>query len=162
VSIDPTQTARDTRHPPGAAAGPSGSPTDDPISIDHGDEPSLSDLISHLIDDLSRLMRQEVELAKTELRRDLTQAGNGSGMLVAGAVAAFIALLLALFAAAWGLAAIMPAGFAFLIVAVVVGALAAGAIAAGRKRLKQVDLTPRATIESVQRDQHVIAERSPR
>lgn len=124
-------------------------------------EESLSDLLSRLVQDLTLLLRQEVELAKIELRRELTTAGRASAMLVAGAVLAFVAVLLLAWAAAWGLAALMPTGLAFLIVAIVVGAGAAGAMIAGRKKFQKVDITPHEAVDSMQRDKQVLAERRP-
>jgi hypothetical protein len=135
------------------------------ISVDRehpGEEASLSDLLSRLVDDITLLFRQEVELAKTELRRDLTSAGKASGMLAAGAFLAFIATLLLAWAAAWGLATVVPTGVAFLIVALVVGAAAAAAIVTGRKRLQSIDVTPHETIGSIKRDKQVLSERTPR
>ena len=48
---------------------------------------SLGELFSELTSDLGHLFRQEVQLAKTEAREEVKQAGKGVGML-AGAVLA--------------------------------------------------------------------------
>ena len=42
---------------------------------------SLGDLLSEVTTDLSTLMRQELELAKAELKQSATRAGRGAGML---------------------------------------------------------------------------------
>lgn len=126
------------------------------------DDASLADLLSRLIADVSLLLRQELELAKTELRRDLTAAGKASGMLAAGGLLAFVAVLLLAWAAAWGLATVLPIWAGFLIVALVVGGGAAAAIATGRRRLRSVDLTPHHSIASMKRDKEVLSERTPR
>lgn len=123
---------------------------------------SLSDLLSRLVDDITLLFRQELELAKSELRRDLARAGKASGLLGAGAILALLGLWLSAWAAAWGLAAVIPTGWAFFVVAVVVLAAAAGVIMAGRKRLQSVDMAPQATIESIQKDKETLSERTPR
>ncbi len=150
----------------GAPPPPDGDTIPAPHGRAQGDRPRsdapLSDLLTRLIDDISTLFRQEVELAKTELKREFTGVAKASGMLVAGAVLGFVALLLLAWAAAWGLAAVVPTGLAFLIVAVVVAAIAAAVVAAGRKRIKEVDLTPHSTLDSLKRDQQTISERTPR
>jgi hypothetical protein len=130
-------------------------PYDDPYQ--EAEQRSLGDLLSDLTDGASMLFRQELELAKLELKRDATRAGKAGGMLAAGAVLGLFTLMLLLFAASWGLAAVMPTGFAFLIVGVIVGAVAAGLAMAGRKRLRQVDLAPRTTIETLREDKEWIS-----
>ena len=106
----------------------------DPVA--QGGEKSLGELISATTQDLSELLRAEVELAKLELKEEATTAAKAGGMIGAAGVLGHLALLLALFAAAWGLAAVMPTGFAFLIVAVVVGVVAAVVFSVGRNRMK--------------------------
>ncbi|WP_232837279.1 phage holin family protein [Lentzea terrae] len=44
---------------------------------------SLGDLVSELTGDLSKLMRQELELAKAEIRQEAAKAGKATGMLAA-------------------------------------------------------------------------------
>jgi uncharacterized membrane protein YqjE len=103
-------------------------------------ERSLADLLSQTTQDLSGLLRSEVELAKVELKQEASTAAKAGGMLGAAGVLAHLAVLLALFAAAWGLDAIMPTGLAFLIVAVVVAVAAFVLYRLGRARLE--DATP--------------------
>jgi|GEM_PF-4032612 len=124
-------------------------------------EASISDLLLRLLEDLSLLFRQEVALAKTELRRELTVATRASGLLIAGAVAALVALLLFAWAAAWGLAVVLPTGVAFLVVGLAAAAVAGALLQTGRKRLREVDLTPQTTLQSLQRDKQAITERRP-
>jgi hypothetical protein len=45
------------------------------------DSASLGDLLGDVTRDLSTLMRQEIELAKAELKQSGTRAGQGGGML---------------------------------------------------------------------------------
>jgi uncharacterized membrane protein YqjE len=162
--------ATDPRAPSGATAGNAGTTTGRPtgeapyvdVTDSAGPRPdaSLSDLISRLGDDITTLFRQEVELAKVELKREATAAGKAAGMLAAGAVLGFVALMLIAWAAAWGLAEVIPAGWAFLIVGLVFAAVAAGIAMAGKKKMQQVDPTPHATIETLQQDKQVLTDRS--
>ena len=83
-------------------------------------QPTLGALFADASRDLSRLVHSEVELAKTELRRDLKHGAAGGAMFGAAGFAAVVALILLSIAAAYGLvAAGLHPGWAFLIVAVV-------------------------------------------
>jgi hypothetical protein len=113
---------------------------------------SLGDLFGRLSGDLSDLIRSEMELARVEVREEAAKAGRAAGLLGAGGVAAYLALTLVAMAAAWGLAELVDAGWAFLIVGVVVAAVAAVLIAAGRNRLRQVRPVPEETVETLKED----------
>ena len=119
---------------------------------DASSERSLSELLSQVTTDLGNLVRKEIELAKVETKEQVGQAGKAGGMLGAGAVGGLLALIFLSGALAWGLAEIMPTGFAFLIVGVLWAVVAAVAIMAGRKRLKQVRPVPEQTIETLKED----------
>ena len=145
---------------------PDAPPANPPLAADRQtpdvyDDASLSELFSRLTNDVSVLFRQEVQLAKTELRSEAKTAGKAGGMLAAAGVCAWVMLLLLAWAAAWGLAEVMPAGFAFLIVGVVFGIVAAALGAAGKKRLQSIE-PPEATIETLQKDKQVVSERMKR
>lgn len=114
-------------------------------------EESLGELFGRLSTDLSTLFRKEVELAKVEVKAEVTKAGKGAGMLGAGALAGYLALVMASFAAAWGLAVVMPRGFAFLAVACLYGLAALVMLATGRKKVSEVH-APQQTIETVEED----------
>ncbi|MDE8588109.1 phage holin family protein, partial [Arthrobacter sp. NQ4] len=50
------------------------------------DNASLGDLLGDVTRDLSTLMRQEVELAKAELKQSTSRAGKGAGMLAGAGI----------------------------------------------------------------------------
>lgn len=78
---------------------------------------SLGELLGDLSRNVSTLMRQEVELAKAELKESVTSAGKGAGMYAgAGLAAHFVVLFLSL-AAMFGLALWIGYGWAAVIVA---------------------------------------------
>jgi hypothetical protein len=112
----------------------------------------LSELLSDMTQQITTLFRQEVELAKVEVRQEVSEAGKAAGILVGGGVAAFVALLILAMAASWGLAAVMPAGWAFLIVALVIAVIAGVLVVVGRNRLREVSPKPEQTIETVKED----------
>ncbi len=113
---------------------------------------SLGDLLGQLTKDFSNLVSTQVELAKLEIKEEVARAGKGAGMLGGGAVAGYLSVLLLSFAAAWGLAAVMPTGFAFLIVGAVWLAVAGVLFLNGRKELKSVNPVPQQTKAELQED----------
>jgi uncharacterized membrane protein YqjE len=115
-------------------------------------ETSIGELIGNISSDLSELFRQEVELAKVELRQEATKAGKAAGMLGVAGFAGYLAVVLLSFAAVFGLANVMDGGWAALIVAVVWAIVGAVLYAAGRKRLKTVDPMPRRTVDTLKED----------
>lgn len=129
---------------------------------DHATDRPIGEIVSELSREASTLFRQEVELAKVELKREATKAGKAGGLLAGGAVLGYVALLLLTFAAAWGLAEVMPAGLAFLIVAIVVGAIAGVLAMVGKKRFDDVDPTPETTIQTLKEDKEWLKETTNR
>jgi uncharacterized membrane protein YqjE len=113
---------------------------------------SLGELFSRLTKDFSQLVSTQVELAKVELKEEVAHAGKGAGMLAGGAFAGYLAVLLVSFAAAWGLAAVMPTGWAFLLVGVVWAVVAAVLAKTGREQFRAVHPVPPQTKQSLKED----------
>ncbi len=110
---------------------------------------SLGDLLSEVSADMSTLMRQEVELAKAELRQSATRAGKGAGMLIGASEAARFAFLF-LSVALWaGLSYLIDTGWAAVIVAVIWAIIAAILAVVGKKEVSAIRGLPRTT-ETVQ------------
>jgi hypothetical protein len=126
-------------------------PYPDSTRPDPGDT-SIGELIGNISNDLSQLFRQEVELAKVEVRREATKAGKAAGMLGGAGFAGYLAVVLLSFALVFGLANVMDAGWAALIVGAIWGAVGAVLYATGRKRLKTVDPVPRRTVDTLKED----------
>jgi hypothetical protein len=126
-----------------------------PYRNEHDDrvaETSIGEIIGNISDDLSQLFRQEVELAKAEIRQEATKAGKAAGMLGGAGFAGYLAVVLLSFAVVFGLSNVMDPGWAALIVAIVWGALGAVLFVNGRKKLKTVDPVPRRTAETLKED----------
>ena len=115
-------------------------------------EKSLGDLFGDLTDNLSQLVRDEIGLAKAEMKDEVSKLGKGGGLVGAGAFSGYMTVLLLSFAAAWGLAVVIPTGFAFLIVGVVWAVAAAVLGLRGREELKNVSPVPQQTVETLQED----------
>ncbi|MDQ3062990.1 MAG: phage holin family protein [Acidobacteriota bacterium] len=116
------------------------------------EERSLGDLFSELATETSTLVRQEVALAQTELTQKATSVGKNVGFLVVGGAVGYAALLAILAAAIIGLAYFVPAWAAALIVGVVVGIVAFLLISSALKALKETNLTPNQTVETLKED----------
>ncbi len=121
------------------------------------DEQPLGELFSELTQSLQVLLRKEVQLARLEATEQMTRAARAGAMLGVAAVTALLGVLLVFFAAAWGLAEVLPAGVAFLIVGLVCLAVTAVLLTLGRKRLAQVR-PPQRTVETVKKDVQVAHE----
>jgi hypothetical protein len=130
-------------------------PADRATAADRADDPaetSVGELIGNISNDLSQLFRQEVELAKAELKQEATKAGKAAGMLGGAAFAGYLAVVLLSFALVFALANVMDDGWAALIVAVLWAIIGAVLYANGRKKLKTVDPTPRRTVDTIKED----------
>jgi hypothetical protein len=110
---------------------------------------SVGELFGQVAQDLSLLMRQELDLAKAEVKQEVTVAGKAAGMLGGAGFAGYMVLLFASIAAWWGLANVMANGWAALIVAGVWAVIGAVLFTVGRDRMKQVNPTPERTVETV-------------
>ena len=110
---------------------------------------SVGELVGHVAQDLSTLMRQELDLAKAEVKQEITKTGKAAGMLGAAGFAGYMVLLFGSIAAWWGLANIMDQGWAALIVTAIWAVLGAVLFVVGRRRIQQVNPKPERTVETV-------------
>lgn len=108
-------------------------------------EPTLSSvgqLLGEVSGDLSSLMRQEVELAKLEVRQSVSKAGKAGGMLGGAAVASHMVLLFLSVALWWGLGDSIGHGWSGLVVALIWAVIGGVLFAVGRSQLKGVTGLP--------------------
>ncbi|GAA2126139.1 hypothetical protein ACVWYS_003466 [Arthrobacter sp. TE12231] len=110
---------------------------------------SLGDLLGEVTRDMSILMRQEVELAKVELKQSAARAGKGAGMLAGAGVAGHFVLLFLSLALWWALGSLMGLGWSAVVVALIWGIVAAVLATTGRKELKAINGLPQ-TSETLQ------------
>jgi len=118
------------------------------------EEQPLGELFSDLTSNLQLLLRKEVELAKVEATEQAKRAGKAGAMFGASAALAFVGLLLLAFAAAWGLAEVIPTGLAFLAVAIVVLAVAGLCVMQGKKNVAEIR-PPQQTVDTLKQDVQV-------
>ncbi len=110
---------------------------------------SLGELLGNVSHDLSTLMRQEVSLAKAEIRAEATKAGKGAGMMAGASLAGWLAVLFASIALWWAFANVMDEGLAALIVAVLWAVIGGVLFATGRRTLRTMHPTPERTVDTV-------------
>lgn len=117
---------------------------------DNGESTSLGDLLGQVTQDMSTLMRQEVQLAKVELRQSASRAGKGAGMLGGAALAGYFVLLF-LSVALWYALGTTDIGFGWsaVILAAVWAIIAAVLAARGRSEMKKIKGMPQ-TSETLQ------------
>lgn len=132
-------------------------------STDNLSAESTADLLKRLSEQTSRLVTQEMELARAELSVKGKQAGIGAGMFggagVVGAyaVGALVAMAIALLATA------VTTWLAALIVAVVLAVVAGGLALVGRGRIqKAVPPVPERAVASVKQDVQVTKDSAQR
>jgi Putative Actinobacterial Holin-X, holin superfamily III len=120
---------------------------------ERGDSRSLGDLVAELTNELSRLVRQEMELARRDVSSRLSQAGRGAGMVAAGGSLALGGLLVVLAAIVLALAA---AGLDSWVAALIVGVGTLGIgyliVKAGLTRVTRTSIVPAGAIESIKED----------
>jgi hypothetical protein len=111
---------------------------------------SVGELIGEVTTDLTNLMRQELDLAKAEVKQEVTTAGKAAGMLGAAGFAGYMVALFASIALWWALANGMDEGWAALVVAAIWAVVAAVLAVLGRSRLRQVNPKPERTVQTLQ------------
>jgi uncharacterized membrane protein YqjE len=120
---------------------------------------SITALLSDLANETVLLIRQEMALLKAELQEKFGRIGQGATALGAGALMAFSGWLVLLAAAVLGLATVLPAWLAALIVAIVVLAIAGVLVFIGKSRFDADSLMPRRTLRSLREDEAWLRER---
>jgi Putative Actinobacterial Holin-X, holin superfamily III len=110
---------------------------------------SVGELIGEVSRDVSLLMRQELELAKAELKTEAAKTGKAVGMLGGAGFGGYMVLLFLSIALWSGLSNVMDPGWSAVVVAALWAAIAAVLYATGRGRLRTVHPTPERTVETV-------------
>jgi Putative Actinobacterial Holin-X, holin superfamily III len=109
---------------------------------------SLGDLLGEVTRDLSTLIRQEMALARAELKETAGKAAKGAGTLGGAAYAAGMAVLFLSIALWWALGDLIGLGWSAVVVAVLWAVVALILYTVGRKEIKQIDGAPQ-TVETL-------------
>jgi len=103
------------------------------------EQQSLGAMVKGVTEDISTLVRGEIELAKTELRDSAKTAANGGALLAVAGVTAFLGVIFLLLTLAWVLVQLgLPVWAGFGIVTLLLIIVAAVLFVVGRKRLETV------------------------
>ena len=111
---------------------------------------SVGELIGEVTSDLTTLMRQELDLAKAEVKQEVTTASKAAGMLGAAGFAGYMVALFVSIALWWALANAMDEGWAALLVAALWAAIATVLAVMGRARMRTVNPKPERTVQTLQ------------
>jgi hypothetical protein len=109
---------------------------------------SLGDLLGEVSRDISTLMRQEVALAKAELKESAAKSAKGAGLMGAAGYGALMAVFFLSMALWWALGTLVGGGWSGVIVAVIWGVIALILFLIGREKLQEVDGAPQ-TVETL-------------
>jgi uncharacterized membrane protein YqjE len=124
---------------------------------------STAALVRQAAEQISRLVRDELALAKVEMTEKGKKAGVGAGLLGGGGLVALYGVAALLTAIVLGLAEAMPAWLAALIVAVLLFAVAGVLAVFGRKEVQQAaPPVPQEAVDSVKADIDEVKERAKR
>jgi hypothetical protein len=129
---------------------------------DRREDRSLGSLFSDLTNQMATLVRQELDLARTEVSvkatavtRDAAMIGIGGALLYAALLAALV--MVGLLLVDLGLEPWLSA----LIVAIAGGVLGGALVMRGRSHLAEQDLAPKRTVETIKDDAAWAKERMP-
>ena len=116
----------------------------------HVTEASVPSLIRGALDDVRELFREELALARAEMREEVSKAASSAAKFGAGGVALWFAAMFLLVTVALGISALLewPAWAGFGIVAIVLAIAGALLVMSGRSALREVRPMPR-TLHSV-------------
>ena len=109
---------------------------------------SLGELLGEVSRDISTLMRQEVALAKAELKESAAKSAKGAGLMGAAGYGALMAVFFLSMALWWALGTLVGGGWSGVIVAVIWGVIALILLLIGREKLQEVDGAPQ-TVETL-------------
>ena len=122
-------------------------------------EQGLGALFADLSDKTTLLIRQEITLAKEEMKSKVKRAALDVVFFLIGAFIAYIGLLALIAAAALALSLVLPAWVATLIVGIVVILVGGILVWVGVNSLKNINLKPERTIETLKDDVKAVKER---
>ena len=123
------------------------------------DQRTVSQLFSDAINQFSKLIQNEVSIARAEIAAKATEAAMGVAFLLGGALLLIPALVLLLLALAAWLSELGLSDSLSNVIAGAAGLVVSGVLAfIGMKRLKPQNLKPRRTINELQRDVAAVKE----
>jgi hypothetical protein len=130
----------------------SGSSAGSGASAGSGETRSIGQIVGDITTDMSMLVRQEMDLAKAEMKQEVAKVGKGAGMFGGAGLAGFLMLFFVSLALTWLLDNWMPVELAALVVGLVWGVVAAVLALRGRKEIKAANPALPTTQQTLKED----------
>ena len=136
------------------------------LAVDKRREDSIAAAITEVSESLSRLVQDEIELAKTEVLEKASSLARGAAAVAAGAVFGVFALIFVLLTVAWVVNGIFVSGvgqiwLGFLVVMVVLMLLTGAAFLFAWRKLKVGPPTPKLAIAEARKIRRTVSASSP-
>jgi hypothetical protein len=112
----------------------------------------MGEILRDLMQDLGRLVRNEIQLARTEFTEKVQRGRTAGGAFATAVLAGFLATACLVTACIAALALVVPLWLAALVMGILLGVIAGGAFIAGRHQWENMDFAPRQTIETLRED----------
>jgi drug/metabolite transporter (DMT)-like permease len=122
------------------------------------DNRSVGDLLRDLANDVARLVREEMALARSEASDKMHSSMTALMSIIGGSLLGLAALVVLLDALRLGLSNHMPDWLAAIIVGGVVAVIGCVFVYAGQKALSASRLAPKRTTESLRKDLNLVRE----
>jgi hypothetical protein len=141
----------------------------DRVGIGRTDSRSLTDLLKDLRDETTLLVRQELDLAKTEMSEKAAKAGRNAGYLAVGSALGHAALIVLLFGLSallyyglveWGVEHIIAGWLAPLIVGAITALIGYALIQKAVSTFKRESLVPQKTVDSLKENQQWLSRKA--
>ena len=121
--------------------------------VHRDDKRTIVNVFADVIGDAVHLFQTEIRIIRAEINEKIGRLANGGTMVAAGAIAAIAAVFLLLQAIVrWLAVAGLPDEWGYLLVGIVVAAIAAGLLMAGINRIKSTNLMPDRTLDQLKAD----------
>ena len=109
----------------------------------------ISSLLQDVVGDVTGIVRSEIKLAKAEITADAKRFARALPLAVAGAILGLFALGLLLTTILLAIAIALPAWLSALIVFVGTAIIAWALFAAGKARLRRINVVPEKTVNTI-------------
>lgn len=125
-------------------------------NADNAEKETVVGLLRRLMDDVSKLFRQELALATAEIMQSLTRILTGTASVAVGGAVLFASFLVLLASAILGLSNVVEPWLAALIIGVIVGVAGYVMMQKGIKAFDPADLRLTRSPESLRQDKEVL------
>jgi hypothetical protein len=116
------------------------------------DARSIGEICHDLVQNIGRIIRDEIQLARTEFGEKARRIRTAGGAFAAAALLGLLSAACIVTACIAALALIFPLWLAALVMGILLGAIAGGAYVAGSNKLEDLELAPRRAVETLKDD----------